>query len=127
MTSELERLCNARPKVKCEATMGDKPAPWAEPGKHVPQYHWRVTLKYRGRSLTTDFWSCDEPNAAAVLSCLISDSTAAGSRFEDWASDLGYDVDSRKAYATWEACCKSFPKVVRFLGSGFDTFASAEH
>lgn len=40
-----------------------------------------------------------EPDAASVLDCLASDaSTVDGCNgFEDWASELLYDVDSRKA------------------------------
>lgn len=45
------------------------------------------------------------PTAAAVLYCLLSDMEAIDQSFTDWASDFGYDTDSRKALATYEACC----------------------
>lgn len=45
------------------------------------------------------------PTAAAVLYCLLSDARATEQCFADWAVDLGYDTDSRKALAIYEACC----------------------
>lgn len=44
------------------------------------------------------------PCAASVLHSLILDSCAVGQSFGQWCSDLGYDTDSRKALATYEAC-----------------------
>jgi len=46
------------------------------------------------------------PTAAGVLYCLLSDAEAVDQSFTDWAGDLGYDTDSRKALETYEACCK---------------------
>lgn len=45
------------------------------------------------------------PTAAAVLYCLLSDASATDQCFADWASEYGYDTDSRKAFAIYEACC----------------------
>lgn len=45
------------------------------------------------------------PTAAAVLYCLLSDMEVIDQSFTDWASDFGYDTDSRKALATYKACC----------------------
>jgi hypothetical protein len=58
------------------------------------------------------------PNAAEVLDCLRSDAQSVDNArdFEDWASDLGYDTDSRKAYAVWEACKEEGRKLRFFLG-----------
>jgi hypothetical protein len=46
------------------------------------------------------------PSLESVCHSLLSDGAAFfdGQRFEDWASDLGYDPDSRKAEATFRAC-----------------------
>lgn len=46
------------------------------------------------------------PQLNDVCHSLLSDGSALfdGQRFEDWASDLGYDPDSRKAEATFRAC-----------------------
>lgn len=45
------------------------------------------------------------PDPESVIVCLVSDSDVLDhSTFESWAGDLGYDVDSRKAEATYRAC-----------------------
>lgn len=46
------------------------------------------------------------PNLNDVCHSLLSDGSAFfdGQRFEDWAADMGYDADSRKAEATFRAC-----------------------
>lgn len=47
------------------------------------------------------------PEAASVLHSLLLDAQALEQSFYDWAGDLGFDTDSRKALATYEACCES--------------------
>lgn len=45
------------------------------------------------------------PTAADVLYCLLSDAAVLDHpNFESWASEYGYDVDSRKAEQTYKAC-----------------------
>ena len=57
------------------------------------------------------------PELADVLSCLLLDAQAIDhSTFEDWASDLGYDTDSRKAEATYRACLEIGLKLRAMLG-----------
>lgn len=58
------------------------------------------------------------PEAAGVLYCLASDAGGVqNSRgFEDWAADLGYDADSRKAEAIYRACCDMALALQRWLG-----------
>lgn len=46
----------------------------------------------------------DVPSVGEVLYALASDAGYAHESFEDFAHEFGYDTDSRKAYATWEAC-----------------------
>lgn len=55
------------------------------------------------------------PCAAGVLHSLILDSSACEQSFESWCNDLGYDSDSRKAYATYEACQKNADKLARVI------------
>jgi len=57
------------------------------------------------------------PEFADVLHSLASDSDVldAGG-FEEWASDLGYDTDSRKAEATYRACLDIALKLRNALG-----------
>ena len=59
-----------------------------------------------------------EPTAAEVLDCLASDAASVVNArdFTDWASDLGYDTDSRKAEQTYQACVKSTADLRRLLG-----------
>lgn len=47
------------------------------------------------------------PTAASVLHSLLLDAQALEQSFSDWAGDLGFDTDSRKALSTYEACCES--------------------
>ena len=45
------------------------------------------------------------PTAASVLYSLLQDASGADENFHDWCANYGYDTDSRKALATYEACC----------------------
>ena len=127
--SAFERFCEAR-KVHIDARYGavEVPDGWL-PGTHP----YKVTLRYRGRRLTCPFFMGPaherEPSAADVLSCLISDalSVESASDFEDWCSELGYDPDSRKALATYNACEASAVKLRKLLGDDYDAFAKVSH
>lgn len=59
------------------------------------------------------------PTLAEVLDCMASDAASIRNArsFEDWASDLGYDADSRKALATFQACEKQASELEALLGS----------
>lgn len=48
-------------------------------------------------------WDCQRC-LLDVLPSLQLDAGDADQPFEDWAIELGYDPDSRKAYKIWEAC-----------------------
>lgn len=93
---------------------------------------WKVTLRFQGRQLTTDFRSGTghggkEPSPADVLASLILDADCGDRSFEDFCGDLGYDPDSRKAERIWKACKRTAPKVRRLLGEHFEAFQNAEH
>lgn len=46
-----------------------------------------------------------KPKLTDVLYCLVTDSSVLNtSGFEEWASDFGYDTDSREAEKTYRAC-----------------------
>lgn len=51
------------------------------------------------------------PSAGAVLYSLLMDSSAVDQSFIDWCSDFDYETDSRKALATYEACCETGLKI----------------
>lgn len=66
--------------------------------------HWQVKLK-RGRDTMTLYFSKgyghsgQAPTVEEVLDCLASDAAGFDNarNFEEWASEYGYDTDSRKA------------------------------
>jgi hypothetical protein len=123
--SELEAIVSAK-GVKAEVVWGSK----AEPiGEHMNP--WTVTLRYKGRRLTVPFFTgmawTKEPSAADVLSCIVSDASAAEQGFEDFCADFGYDSDSRQAERIYKACERLAPKVKRLLGDDFEEFQRASH
>lgn len=104
--------------------MGDMPA---------GSRHWRVVLhgaplhpgssaKCR-RQLTVYFSQGPaiehEPSAEDVLDCLASDwaSWDNARDFAEWASEYGYDTDSRKAEAIWREIGRQAAQLERFLGA----------
>ncbi len=93
--------------------------------------HWRVVLTRaaqsgRGywpkRQLTTYFSQgqahTEPPTTEDVLNCLILDAASieASGGFEDWASDLGFDTDSRKAERSYKCTKRAATNLERFLG-----------
>ena len=97
--------------------------------------HYRVTLRRKDgdqrRTLTIHFskgygHKGAEPTAAEVIDCLLSDASGADQDFEDWASDLGFDTDSRKAERIYTACVRIAAKLRRFLGDDYEAFQNAE-
>lgn len=98
--------------------------PWSQSRNKAEKHkslNWRVTLKRDGREILTTDYSAGIahapsypklgrgtpilPDSLDVLHSLISDSDVldAGG-FESWASDFGYDADSRKAESIYRAC-----------------------
>ncbi len=56
------------------------------------------------------------PDVADVLSCLISDASAAEGSFEDFCSEMDSDPDSLKARETYDACAKTRAALLRAFG-----------
>ena len=58
------------------------------------------------------------PTLAEVLDCLASDASGVDNAqsFEDWASEYGYDTDSRKAECTYRICEKQAQELKALLG-----------
>lgn len=94
---------------------------------------WKVKLIFQGRQLTIPFYTGfalhEAPNAADILSCLVSDSMSIQNArsFEEWCGEFGYDTDSRKAERIYKQCKKINQKLVKFLGHHWDEFQNAEH
>jgi hypothetical protein len=66
-----------------------------------------------------------QPKAAEVLaSCCREGRYAEQSAFNDWADDFGYDIDSRKAERTYQACRENGAKARQIVSSAvFDQMA----
>lgn len=62
------------------------------------------------------------PELADVLDCIASDAATIenADSFEDWASDLCYDEDSRRAERTYNACREQAERLRRFIVSTSD-------
>lgn len=59
-----------------------------------------------------------EPKLSSVLDCLASDASGLENArdFEDWASEYGYDTDSRKAEKTFRTIQRQAARLKAFLG-----------
>lgn len=52
-----------------------------------------------------------------VLACICADGLEASQNtFEDWADNLGYDKDSRKAESAWHACKQPYAALCNLIG-----------
>lgn len=97
-------------------------------------YNWRVTLYRRGprRQFSLYFYTGSafdrEPTATDVLGCLASDAASLDNAlsFEDWAADLGYDPDSRRAERTYRLIVTQTERLRRFLGREYREALCAE-
>ena len=93
--------------------------------------HFKVTLKGQpGRRMSVAFSQgsgiSGEPTADGVLECLLSDASSADEEFINWAGDLGYDPDSRKAERIYNAVKKQTAKLKQFLGDSFEEYINAD-
>jgi DNA-binding helix-hairpin-helix protein with protein kinase domain len=92
--------------------------------------HYNVTLHYKQRQMTVPFSMgpalTHDPTSIEVMECLLSDWTGIEVPFEEWASDLGYEPDSRKAERTFEVIVRQSQKLTTFLGDDFMSFMNAE-
>lgn len=93
---------------------------------HAEADHWACTLRVDGdnrRRWTVPFSMGSghrgaEPTLASVLDCLASDASSIENTqgFEDWASDMGWNADSRKAERTYKICEAQAKRLRSFLG-----------
>jgi len=94
---------------------------------------WTVQLRNResGEHMTVAFWTGTgfrmfkggrkrpvKPATADVLSCLAMDALGVeyARTFEEWADDLGYDTDSRRAERIWNTVIAQAIDLRRVLG-----------
>lgn len=111
---------------------------------------WNVTLKFEGRAYRLDYWmgvglvdhfdpggrklknphtysgrtttKPRPPGRDEVLGSLASDSMAGDGTFDDFCGEFGYDPDSRKAYATYEACREGMLAMRTLFGTSYTEF-----
>lgn len=94
---------------------------------------WTCVLRYANRQMTIPFYmgrghNGAEPEVSDVLDCLFSDADGVdGVEFEDWASDYGYDTDSRKAERVYAACRRTRRHLLRLLGEDYGAISLAVH
>lgn len=92
--------------------------------------HYKVVLRFQRRQMTLFFSHgsaiCADPTAASVLDCLISDLCGADGEFEDWASNNGYDTDSRTAEKTYRVVKAQAVRTKRLLGDTLSDYYDAE-
>jgi len=115
----------AEQKITMLAKATDRNPPMEDPKN--PMDHWRCSFRRgTGKSasrFTTSFsmgkgHNGKAPEAGDVLDCLASDASSIENAkgFEDWANDMGWDSDSRKAEKIFNACKSQAVKLKEFLG-----------
>ena len=125
----MNKLSSLAKRVKCSAEYGNVKEADLDDWQRAA-HPYRVTLRYKRRQMGLDFFMgpalTDEPDAAGVLSCLMSDASAAEQSFEEWCGDLGFDTDSRKAERMYRNCLRLAGKLHKLLGDDYDLFRKAE-
>ena len=94
-------------------------------GEQMPR-NFECTIEFEGRGyhepLTVYFSQgsahTKPPTLAGVLDCLASDASGVDNAqsFEDWASEYGYDTDSRKAEKIYNICVQQAQELKALLG-----------
>jgi hypothetical protein len=114
--------------ITAEYVMTDPPAnAWDDERPGMTNWY-SVTLGYDGRTLTVPFGMgsglTDDPTAEDVINCLVSDAASYenAQSFEDWASELGFDPDSRKAYRVWEQTEEQTRLLRGFLDDQYEAY-----
>ena len=91
---------------------------------------YRCKLVRNGKAYSFDYWMgsahTEPPTVEDVLDNLASDASAGEQTFYDFCSEFGYDHDSRKAEATWKACCRTAKAIRRLLGDEYEAFIYAD-
>jgi hypothetical protein len=85
--------------------------------------HFTCTLRNGRKRLSIPFSQgsafTEEPTAEDVLNCLALDAAGLENspNFDDWASEYGYDADSRRAEKTFKTVERQAAKLMAFLGA----------
>lgn len=85
-------------------------------------YSYKLRIRFGRRSMTS-LWQqgvgvMSDPDIHDVMSAMLSDTSGIfeGQTFEGWAEEYGYDVDSRRAEATYRAVERQTNNLRRLLG-----------
>ena len=97
-------------------------------------YHWTVTMRSgTGEKMAVPFsmgpaHGPRTPQLAEVLSCLVSEAhpIVDGATFEDWADELGFDTDSRRAERTYTVCLRQTAELRSWAGPDFESLMETE-
>lgn len=88
-----------------------------------------IQHSYNGRMTVDEFayrqrTNPNNPTLADLVHCIVSDAqtVADGQTFEDFAADMGWDEDSRKAEKSYNGCRDAYFALVR-MGADFDDLA----
>ena len=89
--------------------------------------NWQLRLECEGRQMRVKYsqgsgWNGKAPKLSDVLECLASDavSTENADGFVEWAQELGFDTDSRKAERSYKQCVKQTDDLRSLLDTHFD-------
>ncbi len=120
------------PSLNWKVTNGNFTTDYMQGIGHMPGYEARNTLEQvesRKRAAEDGRWAkrysdfgfgriaIPSPSAADVLYCLLTDADVIDyASFEDWASEFGYDTDSRKAEQNYRACMDTALRMRQVLG-----------
>lgn len=96
-------------RSKMEDTVAGRLAALSLKGSHPASIAWAEARKAFCKPIA--------PHVAGLLHSLILDGSACNESFADWCSNFGYDTDSRKAFATYEACQQGIDKLRRILSN----------
>ena len=93
--------------------------------------HFSVTLTRHGNRQMHLFYSVGagwktDPTLANVLETLHADAGYFGMDFPEFCSELGFNEDSRKDYADFEALQAQNKRLREFLGDDLDAFLTEE-
>lgn len=102
--------------------------PHMEGSDSMDNYHVKLRAKSLGNATMRLYYSKGKglngvaPTADEVLDCLASDASSienANNNFEAFCDDYGYDIDSRKAEKTFNACARQAQRLNKFLGEDY--------
>lgn len=84
-------------------------------------YHFKCTL-YHGEKSAVFYWSqghglgTEPPTLERLFTAILDDARASFEPFEQWAAELGFDPDSRKAEKIYDLCKENNRRLLELLG-----------